>query len=119
MDFQDGLLMNLRYPTPEDRKCYKNTDINFKFLSYENDFHFSISNCLVEASMQSAETQCGCVPGALKVSDNQCHGSSLQCFTNSMNMIGTFNANLHLENRRYTNQVGTIALMITVRKKDA
>ena len=88
MDINEEVIS--RYPYPEDRKCYKNSDISFKFLSYENDYQYSMSNCLVEASLQSAETQCGCVPGGLKASDNQCQGPKLKCFTDIMNMIGMY-----------------------------
>ena len=87
MDIDQAVLS--RYPEPEDRKCYENSDINFKFLLYENDFHYSMSNCLVEASIQSAERQCGCIPGEIKASDNPCQGPRLKCFTDIMNMIGT------------------------------
>ena len=47
-----------------------------------------MSNCLVEASFQSAEAECSCVPGNLKISASQCHGPGLLCFRNVMNMIG-------------------------------
>ena len=47
-----------------------------------------MSNCLVEASFQSAEANCSCVPGNLKISASQCHGPGLLCFRNVMNMIG-------------------------------
>ena len=59
-----------------------------QLLPYSDDWHYSMSNCLVEASFQSAEANCSCVPGNLKISASQCHGPGLLCFRNVMNMIG-------------------------------
>ena len=62
-----------------------------QFLPYSDDWHYSMSNCLVEASFQSAEANCSCVPGNLKISATQCEGPGLLCFRNVMNMIGKYN----------------------------
>ena len=83
-----------RYTNPVDRNCYKNEDISLKFFPYYKDHRFSLSNCLLESSMQYAESKCGCVPGSeslpgtIYTSDTQCHGTDLFCFNSILNTIG-------------------------------
>ena len=76
---------------PVTRNCYLNQDVSFKYLPYEEDYHYSMSNCLFEASMQSAEEKCGCVARTFQNGDrdqSSCSPQKLYCFQNVLDLIG-------------------------------
>ena len=89
IDVDDSVLS--RYPHPVDRDCYLSTDVKFKFLNYEDDYQYSISNCYFEAAMQKAVETCDCLPGLYVVSDSEtaCEGPSLKCFFDILAKTGS------------------------------
>ena len=46
-------------------------------------------NCLVEAAVQEGYAKCGCYPGYLILSNETCHGASLNCFRQVFDYLGT------------------------------
>ena len=69
-----------RYTEPAQRKCYLDTDIELSYLPYEDEFHYSMSNCLFEAVMQRARTECGCLPGPFSTSGLRLSGAMIEKF---------------------------------------
>jgi hypothetical protein len=74
--------------TPNDQKCWTNSEIDFKFISYEELYHYSMTNCLFEAAMQEANMTCQCIPGYIQPSFNQCFGKGLKCFNRIIANLG-------------------------------
>ena len=80
--------------SPTDRKCWNQSEISLKHLSYDQLYHYSISNCLFEAAVQEAEKTCGCTPGYIWIGEKQCYGSSLKCFNYIVKQIGKYTSTI-------------------------
>lgn len=52
--------------TPEERRCWDQSEINLHHLSYDDDYRYEMTNCLFEAAMQEASQRCHCIPGRCK-----------------------------------------------------
>ena len=76
--------------SPDERKCWTQPEIALQYLSYDELYHYSMSNCLFNAAIQEAKRKCGCTPGYIWISDKQCFGSSLKCFNNIVKNIGKY-----------------------------
>ena len=50
---------------------------------------YEMFNCLVEAAVQEGYSKCGCYPGYLVLSNETCHGASLNCFRQVFDYLGT------------------------------
>lgn len=86
---------------PMERKCWEQKEINLSYLEYADGYRYEMSNCLYEATMQKAFTECGCYPGCSRSFPNKtfisgnmnpsyvpCRGKSLNCFNNIFDKIG-------------------------------
>ena len=49
---------------------------------------YEMFNCLVEAAVQEGYNKCGCYPGYLVLSNETCHGASLNCFRQVFDYLG-------------------------------
>ena len=73
-----------------DRKCWHSSEINLKYLPYEEGYHYSFSNCLFVATLQEAAKLCNCVPGFIELDGNSCFGMGLKCFNNVFKNLGKY-----------------------------
>ena len=68
---------------PINRQCYFGGEFDFQYLPY-GSFGYQMSNCLFEASMQKAISQCKCFPLPIaylnfNLSYHSCLGKKLSC----------------------------------------
>ena len=49
---------------------------------------YEMFNCLFEAAVQEGYNKCGCYPGYLVLSNETCHGASLNCFRQVFDYLG-------------------------------
>ena len=73
---------------PYERKCWKESEISFQFVPYDEQYHYSMSNCLFESVMQEANRTCKCIPGYIRLTNQQCFGKSLKCFNDIVSNLG-------------------------------
>ena len=89
--------------TPTERDCYKEQEVDLKFLPRDYgyrlkndlcfsppkyDLRYSLSNCLFEAGLEEILGQCGCVPEEFGFEEKSCRGSQLGCMRKIMDKIG-------------------------------
>jgi hypothetical protein len=74
--------------SPIERNCWKESEINFRFIPYVDFYRYSMTNCLYEAAMQEANKTCGCVPGHIRLSKTPCFDKSLKCFNDIIENLG-------------------------------
>ena len=48
---------------PEERDCYKEDEIDLKYLPKSHGYRYEMSNCLFEAAYEKILEVCNCAPG--------------------------------------------------------
>ena len=49
--------------TPQERDCYKEEEIDLKYLPKSHGYRYEMSNCLFEAAYEKILEVCQCAPG--------------------------------------------------------